>query len=55
MGIPSGGRSCFAKFAKVTSTSGFGYIPNGSSCFLLLEQSGRQVNIVCGDLLNAEG
>ena len=23
--------------------------------FLLLEQSGRQVNIVCGDLLNAEG
>ena len=23
--------------------------------FLLLEQAGRQVNIVCGDLLNAEG
>lgn len=55
MGMPSGGRSVFAKFAKVTSTSGFGYIPNGGSCFLLLEQSGCQVNIVCGDLLNAEG
>lgn len=33
MGMPNGGRSCFAKFAKVTSTSGFGYIPNGGSCF----------------------
>lgn len=33
MGMPNGGRSCFAKFAKVTSTSGFGYIPNGGSWF----------------------
>ena len=41
--MPSGGRSSFAKFAKVTSTPDFGYIPNGGSCFLLLEQSGCQV------------
>ena len=55
MGMPNGGRSCFAKFAKVTSTPGNGYIPNGGSWFLLLEQAGCQVNIVCGDLLDAEG
>ena len=55
MGMPSGGRSCFAKFAKVTSTPGNGYIPNGGSLFLLLEQAGCQVNIVCGDLMDAEG
>ena len=55
MGMPSGGRSDFAKFAKVTSTPGYGYIPNGGSVFLLLEQTGCQVNIVCGDLPDAEG
>ena len=54
MGMPSGGRSCFAKIAKVTSTPGNGYIPNGGSLFLLLEQTGCQVDIVCGDLLDAE-
>ena len=55
MGMPNGGRSVFAKFAKVTSTSGNGYSPNGGSLVLLLKQAGCQVNIVCGDLLNAEG
>lgn len=54
MGMPSRGRSVFAKFAKVTSTPEYGYIPNGGSCFLLFEQSGCQIDIVCGDLLNAE-
>lgn len=54
MGMPSRGRSVFAKFAKVTSTPEYGYIPNGGSCFLLFEQSGCQINIVCGDFLNAE-
>ena len=53
--MPNGGRSVFAKFAKTTSTPECGYIPNGGSLFLLLEQAGCQVNIVCGDLLNAEG
>ena len=55
MGMPSGGRSGFAKFAKVTSTPECGYIPNGGSLFLLLEQTGCQVNIVGGDLPDAEG
>lgn len=55
MGMPIGGRSHFAKFAKLTSTPGDGYIPNGGSFYLLLEQTGCQVNIVGGDLLNAEG
>ena len=55
MGMPSGGQSSFAKFAKVTSTPRNGYIPNGGSLFLLLEQTGCQVNIICGDLLDAEG
>ena len=54
MGMPSGGRSGFAKFAKETSTPGYGYIPNGGSLFLLLEQTGCQVNIVGGDLPDAE-
>lgn len=45
---------CFAKFAKVTSTPAYGYIPNSSSLILLFEQSGCQIDIVCGDLLNAE-
>ena len=53
--MPSGGRSVFAKFAKVTSTPAYGYIPNSSSLILLFEQSGCQIDIVCGDLLNAEG
>ena len=55
MGMPSGGRSDFAKFAKVTSTPECGYIPNGGRLFLLLEQTGCQVNIVGGDLPDAEG
>jgi len=55
MGMPSGGRSTFAKFAKVTSTPGCGYFPNSGSLFLLLEQTGCQVNIVSGDLLYAKG
>ena len=55
MGMPSGGQSSFAKFAKVTSTPECGYIPNGGSLFLLLEQTGCQVNIVGGDLPDAEG
>ena len=55
MGTPNGGRSGFAKFAKVTSTPGFGYISNGGSLVLLLEQTGCQVNIVGGDLPDAEG
>ena len=55
MGMPSGGRSVFAKFAKITSTPECGYIPNGGSLFLLLEQTGCQVNIVGGDLPDAEG
>ena len=55
MGTPNRGRSACAKFAKVTSTPKDGYIPNGGSLFLLLEQAGRQINIVCGDLLNAKG
>ena len=54
MGMPNGGRSVFAKFAKVTSTPAYGYIPNSSSLILLFEQSGCQIDIVCGDLLNAE-
>lgn len=40
MGMPNGGRSSFAKFAKVTSTSGFGDIPNGGSCFYFLSRRG---------------
>ena len=55
IGMPNGGRSSFAKFAKVTSTPEDGYNPNGGSLFLLLEQAGCQVNIVCGEFLNAEG
>jgi hypothetical protein len=31
--MPSGGRSGFAKIAKVTSTPEVGYIPNGGSLF----------------------
>ena len=54
MGMPSRGRSVFAKFAKVTSTPAYGYIPNSSSLILLFEQSGCQIDIVWGDLLNAE-
>lgn len=54
MGKPNGGRSVFAKFAKITSTSGNGYIPNDGSVVLLLKQAGCQINIVCGDILNAE-
>ena len=45
----------FGKFAKITSTPGCGCIPNDGSLFLLLEQTGCQVNIVGGDLLYAEG
>ena len=55
IGMTSGGRSVFAKFAEITSTPECGYIPNGGSLFLLLEQAGCQVNIVCGDLMDAEG
>ena len=51
MGKPNGGRSVFA---KITSTSGNGYIPNDGSVVLLLKQAGCQINIVCGDILNAE-
>ena len=54
MGKPNGGRSDFAKFAKITSTSGNGYIPNDGSVVLLFKQAWCQINIVCGDLLNAE-
>ena len=54
MGMPNGGRSVFAKFAKATSTPEYGYIPNGGSWFSLFEQSGCQIDIVCGDFLNAE-
>ena len=55
MSMPSGGRSVFAKFAKFTSTPEIGFIANGGSLILLFEQSGCQIDIVCGDLLNAEG
>lgn len=54
MGMSSGGRSVFAKFAKITSTPEYGYIPNGGNLILLFDQSGCQIDIVCGDFLNAE-
>ena len=51
MGKPNGGQS---DFAKITSTSGNGYIPNDGSVVLLFKQAWCQINIVCGDILNAE-
>ena len=54
MGKPNGGQSVFAKLAKITSTPGNGYIPNDGSVVLLFKQAGCQINIVCGDILNAE-
>ena len=40
--------------AKISSNPEYGYIPNISSCFLLFEQSGGQINIVYEDFLSAE-
>lgn len=54
IGMTSGGRSVFAKFAEITSTPECGYIPNGGSWFLLFEKSGCQIDIVYGNFLNAE-
>lgn len=54
-GMPSGGRSFFAKFAKVTSTPGNGYSEWRQLGFYFLSRRGVRLISFVGDLLNAEG